>query len=166
MRQALGPGALGRPGGSGWGRRWQGGSGWGRHVNPRPFHFNIWQNSLQIKKINKKEIHLKKKMKSLDLRMTLQWHLCSMTTLPCASTCRCWTRWVYYLIINECPVQERVNSAGLGCPDPAHSKERPVSRTGPWLRLEIISLRAPGIFCWCELFYARDLGLCCILLTI
>ena len=36
MRQALGPGALGGPGGSGWGGRWEGGSGWGRHVNPRP----------------------------------------------------------------------------------------------------------------------------------
>ena len=22
-------------------------AGWGRHVNPRPFHFNVWQNSLQ-----------------------------------------------------------------------------------------------------------------------
>ena len=32
------------------GGRWEGGSGWGRHVNPRPFHFNVWQNSLQIKK--------------------------------------------------------------------------------------------------------------------
>ena len=27
---------------------------WGRHVNPRPFHFNVWQNSLQIKKKRKK----------------------------------------------------------------------------------------------------------------
>ena len=41
MRQALGPGALGGPGGSWWGGRWEGGSGWGRHVNPRPFHFNV-----------------------------------------------------------------------------------------------------------------------------
>ena len=32
MRQVLGPGALGRPGGSGWRGRWEGGSGWGRHV--------------------------------------------------------------------------------------------------------------------------------------
>ena len=24
-----------------------------RHVNPRPFHFNVWQNSLQIKKKKK-----------------------------------------------------------------------------------------------------------------
>ena len=41
MRQALGPGALGGPGGSGWGGRWEGGSGWGRRVNPRPFQFNV-----------------------------------------------------------------------------------------------------------------------------
>ena len=33
MRQALGPGALGGPGGSGWRERWEGGSGWGRHVS-------------------------------------------------------------------------------------------------------------------------------------
>ena len=41
MRQALGPGALGRPGESGWRGRWKGGSGWGTHVNPWPFHFNV-----------------------------------------------------------------------------------------------------------------------------
>ena len=29
MRQALGPGALGRPRGIGWRGRWEGGSGWG-----------------------------------------------------------------------------------------------------------------------------------------
>ena len=58
MRQALRPGALGRPRGSGWRGRWEGGSGWGTHVNPWLFHFNVWQNSLQIKK-NK----LKKKRK-------------------------------------------------------------------------------------------------------
>ena len=38
---SLSEGALGGPGGSGWGGRWEGGSGWGRHVNPRPFHFNV-----------------------------------------------------------------------------------------------------------------------------
>ena len=32
MRQALGPGALGKPRGSGWRGRWEGGSGWGTHV--------------------------------------------------------------------------------------------------------------------------------------
>ena len=30
--KALRPGALGRPGGSGWRGRWEGGSGWGRHT--------------------------------------------------------------------------------------------------------------------------------------
>ena len=35
MRQALGPGALGGPGGSGWRGRWEGGSGWGRHVKKK-----------------------------------------------------------------------------------------------------------------------------------
>ena len=50
MRQALRPGALGRPRGCGWRGRWEGGSGWGTHVNPWLFHFNVWQNSLQIKK--------------------------------------------------------------------------------------------------------------------
>ena len=50
VRQALGPGALGGPGGSGWRGRWERGLGWGRHVNPRPFHFNVWQNSLQKKR--------------------------------------------------------------------------------------------------------------------
>ena len=43
MRQALGPGALGRPGGSGWRGRWEGGSGWGRHVNSK-------KNNKQTKK--------------------------------------------------------------------------------------------------------------------
>ena len=47
MRQALGPGAMGKPRGSGWRGRWEGGSGWGTHVNPWLFHFNVWQNPLQ-----------------------------------------------------------------------------------------------------------------------
>ena len=38
---------------SGWRGRWEGGSGWGTHVNPWLFHFNVWQNSLQIKKKKK-----------------------------------------------------------------------------------------------------------------
>ena len=50
MRQALRPGALGRPRGIGWRGRWEWGSGWGTHVNPWLFHFNVWQNSLQKKK--------------------------------------------------------------------------------------------------------------------
>ena len=47
MRQALGPGALGRPGGIGWRGRWEGGSGWGTHENPWLIHFNVRQNPLQ-----------------------------------------------------------------------------------------------------------------------
>ena len=41
MRQALGPGTLGRPRGIGWRGRWEGGSGWGTHVNPWLIHFNV-----------------------------------------------------------------------------------------------------------------------------
>ena len=41
MRQALGPGAMGKPRGSGWRGRWEGGSGWGTHVNPWLFHFSV-----------------------------------------------------------------------------------------------------------------------------
>ena len=58
MRQALGPGALGKPRGSGWRGRWEGGLGWGTHVNPWLFHSNVWQNSLQIKKIKNKKKYL------------------------------------------------------------------------------------------------------------
>ena len=50
MRQALGPGAPGRPRGIGWRGRWEGGSGWGTHVNPWLVHFNVLQNPLQLKK--------------------------------------------------------------------------------------------------------------------
>ena len=48
---------MGKPRGIGWGGRWEGGSGWGTHVNPWLFHFNVWQNPLQIKiKKKKKEV--------------------------------------------------------------------------------------------------------------
>ena len=50
MRQALRPGALGRPRGIGWRGRRERGSGWGTHVNPWLFYFNVWQNPLQYKK--------------------------------------------------------------------------------------------------------------------
>ena len=61
MRQALGPGALGRPRGIGWIGSWEGGSG--THVNPWLIHFNVWQKplqcckviSLQLIKINEKK---------------------------------------------------------------------------------------------------------------
>ena len=63
MRQVLGPGALGRPRGMGWGGRQEEGSGWGTHVNPWLIHVNVWQKplqyckvtSLQLIKINEKK---------------------------------------------------------------------------------------------------------------
>ena len=51
MRQALRPGALGKPRGSGWRGRWEGGSGWGTHVNPWLIHVNVWQKPLQYCKV-------------------------------------------------------------------------------------------------------------------
>ena len=55
MRQALGPGALGGPGGSGWGGRWEGGSGWGTHVNSKKI--------TTTKKIDKPLVRLIRKKK-------------------------------------------------------------------------------------------------------
>ena len=51
MRQVLGPGALGRPRGIGWRRRWKGGLGWGIYINPWLIHVNVWQNPLQYCKV-------------------------------------------------------------------------------------------------------------------
>ena len=51
MRQVLGPGALGRPRGMGWGGRREGGSGWGTHANPWLIHVNVWQKPLQYCKV-------------------------------------------------------------------------------------------------------------------
>ena len=50
MRQVLGPGALGRPRGIGWGGRQEGRSGWGIHVNPWLIHVNVWQKPYNIVK--------------------------------------------------------------------------------------------------------------------
>ena len=61
MRQALGPGALGRPRGIGWSGRWEGGSGWGTHVNPWLIHFSVWQNPLQYCKVISLQLIKKKK---------------------------------------------------------------------------------------------------------
>ena len=63
MRKVLGPGALGRPRGSGWRGRWEGGSGWGIHVNPWLIHFNLWQNPLQYCKVI--SLQLKKKKEDI-----------------------------------------------------------------------------------------------------
>ena len=75
MRQALWPGALGRPRGIGWRGRWEGGSGWGLHVTPWLIHVNVWQSPLQccevislhLIKINekKKKRKLKKRKKNI-----------------------------------------------------------------------------------------------------
>ena len=62
MRQVLRPGALGRPRGIRWRRRWEGRSGWGIHVTPWLIHVSVWQNplqccevvSLQLIKLNEK----------------------------------------------------------------------------------------------------------------
>ena len=61
MRQALGPGALGRSRGIGWRGRWEGGSGWGTHVNPWLIHVNVWQNPLQYCKVISLQLIKKKK---------------------------------------------------------------------------------------------------------
>ena len=50
MRQALGPGALGRPRGIGCRGRWEGGSGWGTHVKPMAVSFQCMTKSTTIKK--------------------------------------------------------------------------------------------------------------------
>ena len=42
MRQVLGPGALGRPRGSGWRGRWEGGSGWGTKKKKRMEGLGVW----------------------------------------------------------------------------------------------------------------------------
>ena len=81
MRQVLGPDALGRPRGMGWGGRWEGGSGWGTHVNLWLIHGNVWQKplqyckviSLQLIKINEKK---KKEKKIPGTPLLLCWLWC------------------------------------------------------------------------------------------
>ena len=76
MRKVLGPGALGRSRGMGWGGRRQGGLGWGRHVNLWLIHVNVWQKplqyckviGLQLIKINEKK--LKEKIKEKKRRLS------------------------------------------------------------------------------------------------
>ena len=65
MRQALGPGALGRPRGIGWRGRWEGGSG--IHVNPWLIHVNVWQKPLQYCKVISLQL-IKKKWKKKILK--------------------------------------------------------------------------------------------------
>ena len=89
MRQALGPGALGRPRGIRWRARWEGGSGWGTHVNPWLIHVNVWQNPLQyckvislqlIKKL--KKINKNKKIKSRDITLPTKVRLVKAMVFP------------------------------------------------------------------------------------
>ena len=72
MRQVLGPSAMGKPRGSGWGGSWKGGSGWGTHVNPWLFHFNVWQNPLQIKIKKKKKNYSRIPVKTMQTKR--QWN--------------------------------------------------------------------------------------------
>ena len=51
MRQVLRAGALGRPGGMGWGGGQEGRLGWGTHVDPWLIHVNVWQKPLQYCKV-------------------------------------------------------------------------------------------------------------------
>ena len=80
MRQALGPGALGRPRGIGWRGRCKGGSGWGTHVNPWLIHFNVWQNPLQYCKVISLQL-IKKLKKVMSLLFDVQSSLV-MISLP------------------------------------------------------------------------------------
>ena len=78
MRQALGPGALGRPRGIRWRGRWEGGSGWGTHVNPWLIHVNVLQKPLQYCKVISLQlikISGKKKKVDFDPRYLPQKHL-------------------------------------------------------------------------------------------
>ena len=77
MRQVLGPGALGRPRGSGWRGRWEGGSGWGTHVTPRLIHVNVWQKPLQYcKVISLQLIKINEKKKKKNISEFLPGHIC------------------------------------------------------------------------------------------
>ena len=70
MRQVLRAGALRKPRGIGWGRRWEWGSGWGTHVNPWLIHVNIWQKRLQYCKVISLQlikINGKKKKKMINI---------------------------------------------------------------------------------------------------
>ena len=82
MRQALGPGALGRPRGSGWRGRWEGGSGWGTHVNPWLIHVNVWQKPLQYCKVMSLQL-IKKKERLDGLALPRPLETPSSTCLPC-----------------------------------------------------------------------------------
>ena len=62
MRQALGPGALGRPRGIGWRGRWEGRSGWGTHVTHGCF-ISMYDKIHYNKKKKEKKLKFKYKKK-------------------------------------------------------------------------------------------------------
>ena len=115
MRQVLGPGALGRPRGSGSRGRWEGGLGWGPHVDPWLFRFNVWQNSLQIKKN-------KKKKKAKPENSLLVRTLCF----------RCWGAEFALWLGNEDPTSHTT------CPKKKKSKAKnPMDQRSPGPRTEL-----------------------------
>ena len=73
MRQALRPGALGRPRGTRWRGMWEGVSGWGIYVNPWLIHVNVWQKPLQYCKVI--SLQLIKKIKNKKyMQFCLKFH--------------------------------------------------------------------------------------------
>ena len=123
MRQAVGPGALGRPRGIGWRGRWEGRSGWGTLVNPCLIHFNVWQNPLQLKK--KREIH-KKEQTEINKGSQQELGLLS-STLP-------WTPLVAQTTMNMSAVRE-ICVQSLGWEDPLEANGSHSSILGweiPW----------------------------------
>ena len=67
MRQALGPGALGKPRGSGWRGRWEGGSGWGIQCKPMAVSFQCMTKSTTNKKKEKKKKTVERRKAKLPL---------------------------------------------------------------------------------------------------
>ena len=70
MRQALGPGALGRPRGIGWRGRWEGGIGMGNTCKPMADSFQCMAKTTTKKKKKKKE---RKKEKKNKFAFLLYW---------------------------------------------------------------------------------------------
>ena len=131
MRPALGPGALGRPGGSGWRGRWEGGSGWGRHVNPRPFNFNVWKIHYKFKKKKKKrELFWAQVLGTRLPRLYPYLGICYLLTrgFPCGS-----------VVTNPHAQQMQVRS--LGQEDPL---EKEMSTHSSLLAWEIPWIEGPG----------------------
>ena len=97
MRQALGPGALGKPRGSGWRGRWEGESGWGTHVNPWLIHVNVWQNPLQIKKRGGEErqrrCHIVTSSSNNSRWDWSSWRVIEKMVRGCLSKEKCLTWW-------------------------------------------------------------------------